>query len=211
MSRSTILQRLQTEAAQQPGKAVVLVAGLLLGIYMWIPQSLFTGDGNAKNDDSAVASVPTIENMLNSFAKDGDAALGQSEGTRWYDRSRQLDTIDMFQPSKVTTGMAFGGGAVRDQQQQDQLSAIESSAAEKFLLRSILISKNGRFANLNSKIVREGDLVWVDFRESTIVPLSQPKDESTWTSVKVIRIDEDQVELQIGQSQPLTIRSGTRL
>jgi|GEM_PF-1913472 len=211
MSRSTILQRLQAEAAQQPGKAVVLVAGLLLGIYMWIPQSLFTGDGNAKNDDSAVASVPTIENMLNSFAKDGDAALGQSEGTRWYDRSRQLDTIDMFQPSKVTTGMAFGGGAVRDQQQQDQLSAIESSAAEKFLLRSILISKNGRFANLNSKIVREGDLVWVDFRESTIVPLSQPKDESTWTSVKVIRIDEDQVELQIGQSQPLTIRSGTRL
>lgn len=206
MSKSNIFQRLQTEAAQQPAKAAVLVAGLLVGVYLWFPKSLFSGGNKAVEAESVVATVPTVENLLSKFSQEGDLAAGQSEGTRWYDRSKQLSQTELFQPSRVVTGVVTGGSNVQSQKREGTV-VIGQSDVEKFLLRSILLSDHGRFANLNSKIVQEGEVVWVDFRESTIVPLSKPEDESTWIRVKVIRIDKDQVELEIGESQRLTVSS----
>lgn len=202
MDSHSLVERLITEARQSPPKAMILIAGLLLAVYMWYP--LLTTDSTV-SDTSAVVTPTHPRGSANRSSRPADI----TEESRWYQQYQSFRQTRLMEPrtpvlSNLQPNVSRGPEPTPSPSQDEENSKPKplsrdlpkrepsrrlpesdpestpdavhgNDPLERLKVRAVIYrGLQGSLANLNGCIVKVGDQVWWDFSESDPVPRFEP-------------------------------------
>lgn len=211
MASTTLLDRLQDEAKNQPLKASALAIGLFVMVYMWWPILNVSQDAEALSSQSLSIEGEEIQALdaVQSLDQEGKPT---SASEQWFDRYQEFKTLGLLEPVAPTIKPLIPSSAIGEQEDVPESEMAKGDLGEKdwqrLVLHSVLIGDNSRYANLNSKIVEVGQVVWINFSHNTLLPVAQPSSDAAWTRMKIVAIRSNEIDLEIGQQvQTLKVKT----
>lgn len=191
MASSTFPTRLINEAKQSPGKAIFLAVGAAFALYMWAPL-IFPANSPATQPTAATTKA-------NAESTQTKASSDATDEARWYQQYQDFQATRLLEPWKPE---AQNGLSPVESGVENVAAALAPEDEKKLTLTAVLFGgRTGNLANLNGKVVREGDEVWIDFAAKTSAPTyhrPQSSPAGRWMLVKIKSISENQIEVDVG-------------